>query len=246
MEAFLKTPRFVFLIAVLILVLLAVQTPQPAQAQGTLSPMCIFLNGRTYATVIAAGFGGAGFNPGEVVTISHTGTAPFVTVEAPNGTLLGTIPAGGTASFAVPTAATNLWIKSAFGPTATIAGTIQCGFAPPSGGDGGSEVKFYDPGDDRLNREPGQPAALYCRNQGDVHIYSVNPDDSKGTLVLVITKAEIDAVINANPTANTLIKQSPDGKFRLFYLPATKELSFVTAEARSGKPYTFVWKALCR
>jgi hypothetical protein len=121
----------------------------------------------------------------------------------------------------------------------TAVGDNPC--LPPS--DNGP--KFFDPGDDRLNREPGQPAALYCRNQG-VHIYAINVDDSKGKLALLVTKAEIDAVVNANPTANTLIKQSADSRFRLFYLPATKELSFITPEVRSGKPYTFVWKGLCR
>jgi hypothetical protein len=113
------------------------------------------------------------------------------------------------------------------------------------GSAGGSAVKFFDPGDDRLNRDPGQPAALYCRNQG-VHIYAVNVDNSEGKLALIVTKAEIDAVINRNPSANTLIKQSSDGKFKLYYLPATKELSFITAEVRSGKSYSFVWKGLCR
>jgi hypothetical protein len=74
----------------------------------------------------------------------------------------------------------------------------------------------------------------------------VNPDNSKGEIALVVTKAEIDAAINANPSVNTLIKQSADGKFKLFYLPAAKELSFITNEARSGKQYSFVWKGLCR
>jgi hypothetical protein len=122
---------------------------------------------------------------------------------------------------------------------ANVAGDNPC--LPPSG-DG---VKFFDPGDDRLNRDPGQPAALYCRDEG-VHIYTVNPDDSIGKIGLIVTKAEIDKVINTNPTANTLIKQSADGKLKLYYLPATKELSFFTHEARSGKQYSFVWKGLCR
>jgi hypothetical protein len=120
-----------------------------------------------------------------------------------------------------------------------VAGDNPC--LPPSG----NGVKFWEPGDDRLNRDPGQPAALYCRDEG-VHIYAVNPDDSIGKIGLVVSKAEIDKVINANPAANTLIKQSADGKLKLYYLPATKELSFITNEARSGKKYSFVWKGLCR
>jgi hypothetical protein len=61
-----------------------------------------------------------------------------------------------------------------------------------------------------------------------------------------VTKAEIDVVVNANPAASTLIKQSADGKFKLFYLPATKELSFITTENGTGKQYSHVWKSLCR
>jgi hypothetical protein len=79
-----------------------------------------------------------------------------------------------------------------------------------------------------------------------VHIYVVNPDNSIGKIGLTVTKADIDKVINASPNANTLIRQSADGKLKLFYLPATKELSFITNEARSGKLYSFVWKGLCR
>jgi hypothetical protein len=52
---------------------------------------------------------------------------------------------------------------------------------------------------------------------------------------MVVTKAEIDVVVNANPSSNTLIKLSTDGKFRLFYLPATKERSFITTENGTGK-----------
>ena len=102
---------------------------------------------------------------------------------------------------------------------------------------------FFNPGDDRLNREPGVPAALYCRNQGDVYIWRVAADTSKGKLGLIVTKAEINAVINSNPAQNTLIKQSADGALRLYYLPATKELSFITPDLRPPyKSYAFVWK----
>jgi hypothetical protein len=105
-------------------------------------------------------------------------------------------------------------------------------------------VLFFDPGDDRLNRQPGVPAVLYCRNKGDVHIYYVDVDTSKGKFGMVVTKAEIDAVIASNPTRNTLIKQSAGGVLKLYYLPATQELSFVTPDLRPPyKPYTFVWKS---
>lgn len=238
-----KALRSTSIILLLLLTLLVIQPLRSVQAQGALSAMCSGINNAGYGPVAGNHtFFGASFNPGEVVTVSHTGTAPFATVEAPTGTVVGTVAQGSTASFVIPTAADSFTIRNTFGGELTIAGTIKCGLPSASG----SEVKFFDPSDDRLNRDPGQPAALYCRNKGDVHIYAVNPDDSKGKLALIVTKAEIDAVINTNPTANTLIKQSADGKFKLFYLPAAKELSFVTTEARSGKPYSFVWKGLCR
>jgi hypothetical protein len=103
--------------------------------------------------------------------------------------------------------------------------------------------QFFEPGDDRLNREPGVPAALYCRNNGDVHIYRVDAETSRGSLGIIVTKGEIDAVISRNPTVNTLIKQSADGALRVYYLPASKELQFNAVDLRPPyKPYTFIWR----
>jgi hypothetical protein len=100
----------------------------------------------------------------------------------------------------------------------------------------------WNPGDDRLNRDPGQPAALYCRNGGDVHVWKVDAVTSRGTLVLIITKAEIAKVRDSHPWVNTLIKASKDGKFKLYYLPGSDELSFITTYLNSTKVYTFVFK----
>jgi hypothetical protein len=100
----------------------------------------------------------------------------------------------------------------------------------------------WDPGDDRLNRDPGQPAALYCRNGGDVQVWKVDAVTSRGTLALVITKVEIAKVRGSHPAVNTLIKASKDGKFKLYYLPGSDELSFITTYLNSNKPYTFVFK----
>lgn len=62
-------------------------------------------------------------------------------------------------------------------------------------------------------------------------------------IALVITKVQIDAVVNSNPAANTLIKQSADGSVKVFYLPATKEFSLISKDSRPPyKPYSFVWK----
>jgi hypothetical protein len=204
-------------------------SPTPYPVVGG-SPFYTFLNG---------------FEAGEVITVSVSSptTGHMFQLESPVGTVVaGPTSVPGSLSYTIPT--TNI-----VGITARILTLGSSGSAifrcTPVGGGSGSEVKFWDPGDDRINREPGQPAALYCRNQGDLHVYAINVDNSKGYLGLVVTKAEIDAVINGSPVSNTLVKQSPDSRFRLYYLPATKELSFITPEVRSGKPYTFVWKGLC-
>jgi hypothetical protein len=101
---------------------------------------------------------------------------------------------------------------------------------------------FWDPGDDRLNRDPGQPAALYCRNGGDVQVWRVDPVTSIGKLSFTATKLEIANVKNSKPAHNTLIKASADGAFKLYYLPASDELSFIATYPSSGKPYYFVFK----
>jgi hypothetical protein len=94
-----------------------------------------------------------------------------------------------------------------------------------------------------MNRDAGAPAVLYCRNKGDMHIYKVDENTSFGKIVLVVTKAQVDATVNSNPTANTLIKQSADGSVKVFYLPATKEFSLISKDSRPPyKPYAFVWK----
>jgi hypothetical protein len=152
------------------------------------------------------------FCPGEVVTARVTlpASGDFFELQSPVGTVVGGPTATpGSLSFTItsfsPTAITARLLSPTFGGSVTF----TC-IAP--GEDGGSEVKFWDPGDDRINREPGQPAALYCRNKGDLHVYAINVDNSKGILGLVVTKAEIDAVISGNLTTNALVKQSADGK----------------------------------
>ncbi len=108
--------------------------------------------------------------------------------------------------------------------------------------DYGTGASFWNPGDDRLNRDAGQPAALYCRN-GGVEVWKVDSLTSRGTVALVISKTEIDKVKNSHPARNTLIKASKDGLFNLYYLPASDELSFITHYMYPGDPYAFVFKA---
>jgi hypothetical protein len=236
-----KVLRLTVLVTVVILGMLAVQPPRVALAGATgswstLSIMSFFgpcsdwtLHGGIITTTLPANY-----------TLTLTDGDGIT-----RATFSGSLPVGNLTSTGAPFQSQPT--KNPIHALLIIDGTIVANVSADSHclPSSGNTVKFFDPGDDRLNREPGQPAALYCRDQG-VHIYEVNVDDSKGKIVLVVTKAEIDAVVNAIPSANTLIKQSADGRFKLFYLPAGKELSFITHELRSGKQYSHVWKGLCR
>jgi hypothetical protein len=237
-----KALRIVALVLFVVLVVLATQPHRAALAGFTGSISSLTFPGAT-ATSCGSWFARGGINispPGLVVSKITDGTGAvvggFSKIADPQGY-------SGVASAFHTNKPTKNPIRAVVFIDGVLVGNVAADnpCLPPS--DNGP--KFWNPGDDRLNREPGQPAALYCRDEG-VHIYSVNPDDSIGKIGLVVSKAEIDKVINANPAANTLIKQSADGKLKLYYLPATKELSFITHEARSGKQYSFVWKGLCR
>jgi hypothetical protein len=237
-----KILRLVLLIPIIVVALLVVQPSQPVLAAVIGSFPSI-----SFPTATATNCG-IWFVAGsiEVTTVANVSLTVTDGRGAVVGGLTGMLFPGvtyvsGQGVFTAPPAKNPIRVATVIDGVliSNAVGDNPC--LPPS--DNGP--KFWDPGDDRLNREPGQPAALYCRNQG-VHIYTVNPDDSIGKIGLVVTKADIDGVINATPTANTLIKQSADGKLKLYYLSTTKELSFITNEARSGKQYSFVWKGLCR
>jgi hypothetical protein len=102
-----------------------------------------------------------------------------------------------------------------------------------------ANAQFFTCTDGRLNCEPGAPAALYCRD-GGVDIYRVDPATSRGILAGQVTKAQIDAVKNSNPAANTLIKSFSG--LDLYWLPGSGELAFVTHYGREGKQYNYIWK----
>jgi hypothetical protein len=240
-----KTLRIAIVIPLLSIVLFVTQPSRPTQAQAVLSTGCNFINSGVLNISIGPGSAISvvvPLSPGEIVTASATlATATVAQFSITNGafvTVVGPTGVPGTLTYQ-SAGGTGAGVRNEATSNGIITFNVKCSL-------GQAGARFFDPNDDRLNREPGQPAAVYCRNQGDVHIYAVNVDDSKGKLALIVTKAEIDAVVNSNPAANTLIKQSGDGKYKLFYLPATKELSFITYEARTGKQYSHVWKGLCR
>lgn len=186
-------------------------------------------------------------------TASGTTNAPFVDlyVSTPTGTHRQLFAASGTfnatLNFPVQPTGTMIWF-AVFGANSSGFWDGQAFFyfgknCAPAAAPAGPAVKWFEPNDDRVNREAGAPAVMYCRNKGDIHIYKVEADTSWGKIALVVTKAQVEAVVNSNPTDNTLIKQSADGSVKVFYLPATKEFSLISKDSRPPyKPYSFVWK----
>ena len=216
-----KTLRIAILVPMLSIVLFATQPSRPTQAQAALSAGCNLINTGVLNVTSSPGSGivvTLPLNPGEIVTASATlataTVAQFTIVNTSITTVAGPTGVPGTLTYQ-SSGGTGAGVRNQSTSNGTVTFNVKCSSGPAG-------AQFFDPGDDRLNREPGQPAALYCRNQGDVHIYEVNVDDSKGKIALVVTKAEIDAVVNANPTANTLIKQS--GRWQIqTVLPARDE-----------------------
>ncbi len=102
---------------------------------------------------------------------------------------------------------------------------------------GGAAVTFFNPGDGRLNVDPVAPAVVYPATAG-FPIYAVGPD-SKGTLSLAVTCADI-AKISSNPAVNMLIKQTADGRIRLYRL-TTGEFQ-INVRQSSGLDYVYTWQ----
>jgi hypothetical protein len=98
-------------------------------------------------------------------------------------------------------------------------------------------VTFFNPGDGRLNVNPVAPGVVYPATFG-FPIYAVGPD-STGTLSLVVTCDDI-AKISNQPAVNTLIKQSADGRIRLYRL-ATGEFQ-INVRQSSGQDYVYIWE----
>jgi hypothetical protein len=65
-----------------------------------------------------------------------------------------------------------------------------------------------------VNDQPWRTTAIYCQSDGGYDVYGIT--DGAGWFAFRITQEEIDAV--GIPSVNTLLKQTEDGKIRLYRL----------------------------
>jgi len=104
-----------------------------------------------------------------------------------------------------------------------------------------SENKPFDPGDNRVNREPWQSAAIYCRG-GEVEVYGIN-GEGVGFQSLYATAEEIAAV--GVPDVNTLIKTGASAygpPIRLYRLTTGEfQINAPGLPPEISKEYVHIW-----
>lgn len=83
--------------------------------------------------------------------------------------------------------------------------------------------------------------AIYFRGTR-VQIYSVDAN-SKGTFALEVTTRDVRRVTRENPTVNTLIKASDDGRVAM-YLLSTGEFQVNMGPNPEGKVEVVIWKGI--
>jgi hypothetical protein len=204
---------------------------------------CNWIDGITYGPNVGS-YGYVQFPPfdiGDTLTITHTGTAAQVNIEAPSHTVVATIPQGGSVTFTITaTGVTSLYIRSVNG-LGNVNGSITCtgnpSSAPNDPGNPNVEVLFT-PGDGRINHhvaDRAAPAAVYCQYEG-VQIIRIDPVTAEGTDEIRLSAEAIEAA-GVPAEGNILLAQTDwaivarlaDGRFSLNTWYA------------DGKPYTMTW-----
>lgn len=94
----------------------------------------------------------------------------------------------------------------------------------------------FEPGDDRLNRQPGAPLAVYCGPNDSMEVYLVS-EEGDGIPALTIDAATLYSV-PASPTENTLIAEG--NGIRMLRL-VTRDYQIESPPDAEGKIYVFVW-----
>lgn len=100
----------------------------------------------------------------------------------------------------------------------------------------------FNPRDGRTNLDAHATAAIYCQDDGAIHVYAIT-SSSTGELAFVVTPAEIAAV--GIPTTNTVLARgsSPFGGELVLYRLTSGEfqLSGPALPPETAKGYTFIW-----
>jgi hypothetical protein len=97
----------------------------------------------------------------------------------------------------------------------------------------------FVPGDDRLNRQPGAPVAIYCTSLDSIGVYDVD-EEGRGIAILDV-QAETLYSVPATPQQNTVIQEN--NGYILWRLPS-REYMVETPPDAEGKIYLFVFN-LC-
>jgi len=234
-----RAPVRLFLLTVLITALIGLVTSR--QVAEAASAFCNFLNGQIYGppTAGAGFFYPSPFDIGDMLTVTHTGTAAQVVVEAPQGTAVATIPQGGSTTFTITAGGiTSLRIINLTG-AGEVGGSIDCRDANASGttNDPNVEVPF-DPGDGRINHhvaDRAAPVALYCL-YGGIQAIRIDPLTGNGMDAVRVSAEELEAI--GRPTEGKIILLQTDWVILSWH---AEERFGANAWYADGKPYTMTW-----
>jgi hypothetical protein len=176
------------------------------------------------------------FAIGDMLTVSHTGTATQVVLEVPQGNPVGIIPQGGALTYAIPSGGiSDFRVFNATG-MGTIAGRLAC-FGTGEGDDTRGEVPFL-PGDDRINHHTADraaPVAIYCRN-GGIQAIRIDPITANGSDFVRVSPDELEAA--GIPADGNIILARLDW----IILARLADTRFsALAWYADGKPYTMTW-----
>lgn len=171
---------------------------------------------------------GGSFNPGAVCTQALCSTTVGF-VQTLYGTSAYNTNGPFSFTYIVSGDNTRVWVNDNTGNHGDITGSPVVTPAGP--------IALFNDG--RLNNRPpdaAAPVVIYSVPTG-FHFYAINPA-SQGYLVMNVTCEDIAKVKNP-PAINTLIKQTPDKKTRLFRL-STGEFQ-MNARRADGSDYVFIW-----
>ncbi len=164
-----------------------------------------------------------------------------VPIVGPNNLLSGDPWAAGTQFYAVITY--EIGLARMAPPVTCTADESESG--RESGEDSVEGPQFWEPGDSRINRDPGALAAIYPISYGargtGLHIYRVMPD-GVGVLALEVTP-EMLAAAPELPESYMIIARSEDGYVELARLP-TGQYQLNAGPDGEGKIHVVVFDGL--
>lgn|GEM_PF-2435151 len=97
----------------------------------------------------------------------------------------------------------------------------------------------FEPGDDRLNRQPGAPVAVYCTSLDSIAVYDVD-EEGRGIAILDVQDTTLYSV-PATPQENVIIQQNEG---YILWRLTSREYQVETPPDAEGKIYLFVFN-LC-